>query len=341
MQRSSSSWITADATPGAVNATSSTGDTGDPVDQGGGSTGTTAPASTTSSASSSNKKPKRVKVDHEILLDAPSHGVVDLQVEFVPSVTGQFGQGLLYGFVTWNFGDGTQVTIDDVEPVKHRYQFPGTYVVTAQYQDRETRATPQASVSTQIVIEALDVTIRDVNVETGTVQLENGGNQNVDLGDWRLRSPLGEFVIPEATIVLAGGTLSLPASVTELDFRQIYQVSLLSPAGDTVDSRPQVRRVKDPPRQSPPPLAERKQAVDSMAVEPQTEPAALVDPEFNPYDYLPAQASESVAPKVVRLGDEPASDSQGTLPGWVWVVIGILALGLGCLRGFGVVGVEA
>ena len=92
---------------------------------------------------------------------------------------------------SWTFGDGA---VAQGSRVSHSYRFPGDYsvVVNANYSDKQ-------AVSRAVVKVVLpEVTIIKTH---GGVEITNNSGVEINLGDWKLVSPLRVFVFPQDTLI--------------------------------------------------------------------------------------------------------------------------------------------
>jgi len=217
-QRAGSGWVTATATPGAINAVGSEEDSED--EEEGEGTGTTTPVvtvgGTAPSTSSSAQSPRRT-----ISLDAGNDRIVLAQVPtpYSAIVYSKNERAIDDADIVWNFGDGVR---QSGEEVTHAYESPGEYVlsVRARYEDAEVLRTHK------VVVEESRVRVQ---TDDQGVRLTNDGTRLADISGWKLTDGEDTFVLPPDTAVWAGSTITLLPKVTGLATGT--PVSLLFPEG--------------------------------------------------------------------------------------------------------------
>ena len=209
-QYTSKGWITAVATPGALNSTQSTviKEEKKDVDKEEDKTDATAdePEQTQSSPrskGSSNAETVRLTlpdVTLDLAIDAQSIGYINQTIPLRAEASG-IGKDLLNSLeYQWNFGDGNTGQSADTT---HRYQFPGTYIVTlyAQYK-RQKQITRH-----QITILPVELSLsKNAN---GDIQLNNDSPYEVDISGYTVVAH-DTFTFPKYSLILPNQTITLP-----------------------------------------------------------------------------------------------------------------------------------
>jgi len=199
LQRSSSGWITADATPGATNASSSddstdNDDAGDQEEDGGETVSVTDTNDEEDFFDRYKLKPRLTSAE---IYKNRKNIIAGSPVMFNGQAFDQFGKerDSLY---EWNMGDGTVLL---GEQVSHTYFHPGKYVVVATVRRGGIEIVKRLEVN---VIDAV-VSISDVEYgNDGFVEIENVSNSEINLSQWSIQSGSKIFLIPYNTFVLPG-----------------------------------------------------------------------------------------------------------------------------------------
>lgn len=222
MQRTSSGWVTALATPGAPTV-------GAPIDD---VTGDTGGSTVVPPPASSSKKKEVVPHDPFITLNVPAELYQYVEHTFVADVVLEDGLRHRSGLARWNMGDGTLIEQTMLEPVTHRYRFPGTYVLWLGYYKDKTDKDPTLTLTRTIKVgtPALSVT----PIGNHAVELTNLSGKTIDLSLWQLVSggdrltlPPYTFLAPDASITLSADTLGVDA---------FSNVQLSRPQGEIVEA---------------------------------------------------------------------------------------------------------
>ena len=203
-QYTSGGWITAEETAGRPNEAVST------------STKVAAVTNVSNNSNGNNGTAavKRSSSDKEALIltlpdvtlqlevDARTLGYVNQEVPFRVEASG-IGDTLIDSLTyEWNFGDG-HTTIGE-EPL-HRYQFPGTYLVTVygSYKRQEQVARHEITI--------LPVTLSLTRNNDGDLQINNDSPYEIDISGYTV-SAFKEFVFAPRSIMLSNQTVTLKGS---------------------------------------------------------------------------------------------------------------------------------
>ncbi len=242
MQKSSGSWITADPTPGSVNASS-----GSEVDDTNDDDTETDDDSTdedseddeedennTENESKSSSKLNQPKYTKELVeINVVDSSVpVGSPVKFSLKTRDLNGANILRGDFFWNMGDGTERFYSRNKKFEHVYDHEGTYIVTLKYYSTFfEEIDPDVVDKFTITINNSSVVISKIHAD-GSIELKNSGSQEVDLSDWSLRDEFGKiFSIPDGTYIAGNKNLVLNSKRTRLN---PTKVTLLSPSGSYV-----------------------------------------------------------------------------------------------------------
>ncbi len=122
--------------------------------------------------------------------------------------------------VVWSFGDGAS---GSGKKPTHAYQFPGSYVVVATAESGVLSA--QARFLVKVL--ALSVVISKATPgPTGFVELENKSTGEVNIGGLRIYADGVVHTLPPNTIILPGGKIQIPNSVTGMYTMQSVALEL-------------------------------------------------------------------------------------------------------------------
>ncbi len=212
-QRNGSSWVTAVATPRAVNATESV----------------TAP-STSSSGSTSSTKKVTVNPVPTLYIEAGGDRIVSTKThtKYQSIVYDSTGRHVKHSYITWAFGNGGRHTGTDVE---YAYREPGEYLVVVRAEESYSHGTA----SFIVIADPADIHITGLS-EKG-VALKNSDTRILDLSRYQLVSGRKRFRIPQDTQILPGRTVIFPPEVTGLSTSTL-SMELRYPSGEVAFAYP-------------------------------------------------------------------------------------------------------
>lgn len=241
MQWNGSIWITAEPTPGAVNATFDSGSTGN---QGTG-IGTQQDAdnedsnSGSSSASSviTGKKEEKIRYDRELIeIKAVNTNIpVGTPVKISLFTRDLDGSNIVRGNFFWNMGDGTEFILNKNEKFEHVYEHEGSYVITVRYHSSYFEGIePNATSRLTINVTSSGVVVSAIHFDGG-IELRNTTGLEIDLTNWSLNDTSGKkFTIPYGTYILPGKTIVFNPKQTGINSQSAI---LLNPIGKFVSSK--------------------------------------------------------------------------------------------------------
>jgi len=191
-------WITAQATPGRLNAASgSIGQAAAVANDQDGTNNGSAAAVVGRRAEDSPSSLFLIPQELTVAIAIPKTVLVNQATEFLAIPSGS-SKGILQSLTyEWNFGDFT--TSAAPTPI-HHYAYPGNYVVTLKvyYNDYE------AEFRQSLV--ALPVTVSMTNTASGDIQIHNDARYELDVSGYRL----GGMTFPPRSIILPGSTITVP-----------------------------------------------------------------------------------------------------------------------------------
>lgn len=191
-QRAGSSWVTAEPTPGAANATVSL-----EIEEG----------STTATQKTTTKKVANPIVQLHLDPGGDRTVAAHAHTTYRAGVYDSNGELRHHPHITWAFGDGSKEVGREVE---HKYAAPGEYLVVVRAQDGYS----YGSESFTVIVDDARVSVRGVTDQG--ILLHNGNSRIVDLSRWVLASGKETYRLPEGTALLPGRSVLFPATVTGL-----------------------------------------------------------------------------------------------------------------------------
>jgi len=232
-QRTSSGWLTATPTPGAINH----GVTALPSEVPSANSATTTESTTGPVVVQGGAPPEYVPIPTLRIVTGKDRTVsTGADTPFTARVYDSNGNRRSDVHISWSFGDGGRRT---GESVYHSYYEPGEYIVIAH------ATTPDGGDAFEKRnITVLDASIKITGITTRGISLTNGGQRSLDLSLWRLVMGGKEFKIPENTQILAGRTILFPAQVIQLPLAD--SASLLYPSGETSTTYPPMPAYRQP-----------------------------------------------------------------------------------------------
>ncbi len=227
-QRISSGWITATATPKAVNAGVSQGS--QPQSQEPQPQQQLSQFSSSGSDSSSYIPPEKLpKI--KVYAGEDKRVTVGATTEFKGQAFGLEDEPLDNARFLWTFGDGAS---KEGKNITHFYQYPGEYIVVLNVSSGEYFA------SDSMLVKALPNQIFISEIKTGAdswIELENKSKEEIDISGSQIKYENQIFVFPQSTRIRPSAYLIIPSSVSGMIFYPGKGVvELLYPGGFKADS---------------------------------------------------------------------------------------------------------
>ena len=229
LQKTSSSWISATPTPGAINTIEST----TPATTDSAPESTTTPTTTTTTEKivyvySAHSSPAPLndtdqKIEFEISAGRNRLTTVGNNIEFIAVPTklkNLIEQSITY---EWSFGDGTT---GQGKTVSHTYKFPGEYSVVV-----NATASDQKSVS-RLSVKVIFPEIYLNKIEGG-VELWNKSSSEINIEGWNLVGETKTFTFPKDTLVSANKKIIFADEITGIGGGQI---KVTNPSGKVFGS---------------------------------------------------------------------------------------------------------
>src|SRR3989344_55989 len=167
------------------------------------------------------------KISAEII--SKDAAIAKVPINFDVKVLGLNKEILTTGKFVWNFGDLTVSVFNQSQKTGHIYDYPGDYVVVFEYYGNASDSEPKAATRATIKVSLAEVIIS--NVFGNSVELNNKGKSEIDLGGWLMEADKS-FTIPGNTIILAGKKIVLSPEVTRLNIIDKNNLKLLYPNGE-------------------------------------------------------------------------------------------------------------
>jgi PKD repeat protein len=200
-QRTPSTWVTAEATPGSANVSMGSVPTVTSESSTPSTSGTTKKSSGGSSANTRSRETvdlNRLGTDLDIKIKVPSVAYVDQEVTLEAGVGfADTAQSLIN--YEWNFGDTFTQT---GKSVTHTYHYPGVYVVTVQASYKGKTQVVRSDIEVLTVDLALGVSLN------GDIQVHNQAAYDVDVSGYSVRG-LESVVFPSRSVLLPGAQLTI------------------------------------------------------------------------------------------------------------------------------------
>lgn len=223
LQRSGTSWVTAEGTPNAGESNSTQGQSNE-IQTSNTSSGGSSGGSSSKKASSTGV-PQKKEPSLTIELGEDVFSIAGAPLTLRAQVHDENGP-IERAVVTWNFGDGTT---DTGYETKHTYKFSGEYVVKVRVTGTGKR--DHLVAEDRVVARVKNMQVSITHADLYSIELTNSSTRDVDLSGYTLASGKRYFRIPEDTVLLAQATVRFPTSATELMVRDARGVGLFYPSG--------------------------------------------------------------------------------------------------------------
>ena len=158
-------------------------------------------------------------------IEGPAQVYVNQEVTFT-AVPAGLSDSILQSLThRWNFGD---LSVTTGKEVTHRFRYPGEYVVTLRSGYR------QYTADARYRVVVLPVSFSLTQNEQGDLQIHNNARYEVDISGYRV-SAGRKVVIPQGTILLANGTITIPKQ--QLGISIARSITLYDEVGTVLASR--------------------------------------------------------------------------------------------------------
>lgn len=237
MQKSGSSWLTGNATPGFENVKSQT--TNDSNENQSTNNDTTQ-TSGTSGSSTVLQKFKPI-LNFNLVSDSLNNTPLDFEL----SHTDEYGRLVIYGIYKINFGDGLEEVYKPNDKITHIYEYPGQYRVTVRYLDSvwSTKAKLQTFINIQINEPQISIDKSQAPI----LIVKNESKKDIDLNNFVFSSISKTFQPPEGSIVFAGESLYLSPKITGFSLNDFTSLNTYSKSGVVFNSMAETVLVKATP----------------------------------------------------------------------------------------------
>lgn len=222
LQKNGGSWIAAQPTPGAVNATAPYTPPGNDTN----SNTNTSTTTTTTTASTNTSAPVSSYVappEPQLFADAGDNKtvIVAADTEFLGRAYNRKKETVSGNIrFLWNFGDGRTA---EGQSVLHHFEYPGRYAVVLNIAENRDAA------SDKIIVTAEPAKLALASFPDGSIVIENHAGRDLDLSNWIVRSFGRSFMLPKDSIILAGESLRIGDKT--LGFRSSPDTELDYPNG--------------------------------------------------------------------------------------------------------------
>ncbi len=237
MQRNGSDWVTGTATPAAQNISNNT--TNNNSGSGTGNTGGNSGAGGSTSNTPTTPvviKPRDEEKDTTIQIEpdpvyssrmiTPDIFIQQVPLDFSSEVKKDGIFETSRGRFEWSMGDGGSFVFTKSTPFNYTYQEPGQYVIILRYYSNIFKKEPDTIHKKTITV--IPATISITTNISGTIILTNNSDNDIDLGNWKLRSGNNEFTFPLFTILQKDSKINIPESIHKLHSKN---VTLVTPNG--------------------------------------------------------------------------------------------------------------
>ncbi len=207
MQRKGSTWITGAPTPSAANVTVNN----DPNDE-------DPPDDETNSAIDEEEAKIFIRADsvYSAQMIIPEI-IIQKNPAVFDSTVKKDGKGLvsLGGRFEWTMGDGGSYIFDRSTSFNYIYHYPGTYVVILRYYSDSFKEEPNTIHKQTITVIPASVSV-SINHTNGLITLSNQSTNELNIGNWDLKSSNQSFRFPVDTVIPKDGSVLIPFQIHKL-----------------------------------------------------------------------------------------------------------------------------
>ncbi|MDO8594577.1 MAG: PKD domain-containing protein [bacterium] len=254
----------------------------------------------------------------------PRAGVAGADMVFEADALGKKKEPLINARFLWSFGDGGMA---EGKKVVHAYHYPAAYVVMVEVSSGGYNASDRK----ELIITAPELSISRIREGAdGFIEVTNNGKQDVDLSHWYLKTSLGNFLIPQGTLIAAKHSIPFPAAISNLwaepeNTTLLYPNATLAVSYVKVEPQPEVVREQT---KTPPQIVAviEKSEPETIVPEPTGEPERKETPKDGG-DAASGQASSTTVGTEL-IGAVGAAGKGSTTP-WLLGVTLLIAISIG------------
>lgn len=319
LNRSSSSFIVAQATPGFENSTTQNNTDIEDENTDDSTENETSISPSSSSSSQKISEPITPKINAQII--SKSSGITGTVIIFEPKVTGYGGEILTQGKFIWNLGNGASFENTKNEKITYIYETPGEYVVSLEYIRSNYQTEPDAV--DRFVVQIIEPAVIVSNVfPDGSIEITNKSAKEVNLSNWVLSADTYSFSFPSNTIILAGRKIVFSPKVTKFP-GGLQNVSILLPSTQIASMYSQFKNENTSQSKNinqPVKVSYESSLAKSYAQTSSSESIAQISDEYQPIS-LTASA-------INALDEEGNSSRNNTFPVIIFVILIISGVGI-------------
>jgi hypothetical protein len=231
MQWDGSTWISAEGTPDAANATATDVVSEDAAPSSDDSENKTASSANTPSAKPVAAKAPPVPKKPSLAVTIPKNIFQGVSDEYSASFENADSIRSPQGYFYWNMGDGTTYIQQTLSPIPYAYHYPGTYTVNLSYYLSAAASKPVLQSMVSMAVTVPLVTIEAIDDGTA-VRITNNTGKTVDIGRWPIAMTEGLRSMPEFTMIAAKASIIISAQ--SLGVPAIHAPTLSTPDGTRV-----------------------------------------------------------------------------------------------------------
>jgi hypothetical protein len=157
------------------------------------------------------------------------------QTRFLPTILRDGINTIKVGRFVWTMGDGTQYEKKTSDILYHTYEYPGDYLLILDFYKTVFDEYPNATLRTKITVHEPSLVIEE-RTSDGTIILKNTSKFDIDTTGWFLMAGSDKYSLPNRTTILAGTTLKIPSSKTNIPIANTSPLALYTPNQTAVDT---------------------------------------------------------------------------------------------------------
>ncbi len=157
------------------------------------------------------------------------------QTRFLPTILRDEINTIKVGRFVWTMGDGTQYEKRTSEILYHTYEHAGDYLLILDFYKTVFDEYPNVTLRTKITVHEPSLIIEE-KMTNGTIVIKNTSKFDIDTTGWFLMSGNEKYSLPNRTTILAGATLKIPSSKTNIPVIDTSSLALYTPNQTAVDT---------------------------------------------------------------------------------------------------------